>query len=119
MSFVCPEADVNTSNCSDDITVIEDRAAASSISDGDQSFLQTYFQQQIAVLPFRAPLFLAWSNFLLLPPSVISDCAAILRFEVKSAPQHLWTIKVTWTMPMEQISNVAINKIGELSKYLH
>ena len=132
MKITTPQTDLNISNQSDDITVLDDQQLPpstssnptsslssssaeqqNSLSEKDQKFLQTYFQHQIAVLPFRSPLLLAWCNFLLLPAAVVSDFASILRFETNPSPEFLWFIKVTWTFPMQQISNVAINKIGE------
>ena len=84
------------------------------LSPDDVSLLQRYFQQKIAVQPFRASLFMAWSTFLLLPPHVISDCASILRFELNSLESHRWTVKVFWAFPLEQISNVPVSKIGKM-----
>ena len=83
------------------------------LSPDDVALLQRYFQQKIAVQPFRASLFLAWCTFLLLPPHVISDCASILRFELNSSERHRWTVKVLWVLPLEQISNVSVTKIGK------
>ena len=56
------QPDLNGSNSSDDITVIEDQSTQSTaaavskgplLSEADQTFLKSYFQYQIAVLPFR------------------------------------------------------------------
>ncbi|XP_075263197.1 mediator of RNA polymerase II transcription subunit 14-like isoform X2 [Convolutriloba macropyga] len=115
------QPDLNGSNSSDDITVIEDQSTQSTaatvskgplLSEADQTFLKSYFQYQIAVLPFRAPLFLAWCNFLLLPSAVVADFVSILQFETNPVPDHQWFLKVTWAFPMQQISNVATSKIG-------